>query len=166
MSTNRITGRFAALALFAMAAVATQAHADNWSQDPTTKCRFVAPSSLGVGPVSWVGACPGGQASGVGMLRRRDGAQAGHAFYGELRKGVPYIGLVEVDGGYQIGHFADGDIGMGEADRSMEFKDRDAAFDTAIRAARAVSAHYAAQNNTESARYYEAVAKKLEDQDE
>src|SRR4051794_15545606 len=29
-----------------------------WSQDPASKCRFVAPRSLPSGPTYWTGACP------------------------------------------------------------------------------------------------------------
>ncbi|BEP45766.1 MULTISPECIES: hypothetical protein [Variovorax] len=131
-----------------------------WSQDPATGCRFVAPSSLGTAPTYWIGACSGGKAAGLGMLRTRVGTTAGHAFYGELREGVPVIGTVDLDGGFQVGRFVRGDIGT----RDTEWQERHDGFETALRAARAVSAHYAGQKNAASARHYSGVAKKLETQ--
>ena len=68
-----------------------------WSKDPTTRCEFVSPISLTAGPTYWVGACPGNKASGLGMLRRRDGDRAGAAFYGEMKNGVPVIEGVHID---------------------------------------------------------------------
>ncbi|MDP9606213.1 hypothetical protein ABL840_19025 [Variovorax sp. NFACC27] len=131
-----------------------------WSQDPATGCRFVAPASLGAAPTYWSGSCQSGKASGIGMLRTRVGANAGYAFYGELRDGMPVIGAVDLEGGFRVGRFVAGDIGT----RDTEWQERHDGFEAALRAARAVSAHYAGQKNTASARHYSAVAKKLETQ--
>lgn len=131
-----------------------------WSQDPATGCRFVVPASLGTAPTYWTGTCSAGKAAGLGMLRTRVGAIAGHAFYGELREGIPVIGTVDLDGGFQVGRFVNGDIGT----RDTEWQERHDGFETALRAARAVSAHYAGQKNAASARHYSTVAKKLETQ--
>lgn len=128
-----------------------------WSRDPATACRFVAPRSLEGGPVFWTGACPAGLAEGHGMLRRRDGARPGVAFYGAMQGGVPRIGVVDLDGGYRVGAFRDGEIGEGE----LDWPQRLAAFDAAVQAARAVSAAYRAQGNAASARHYEGVARQL-----
>jgi hypothetical protein len=129
-----------------------------WSQDPASKCSFVAPSSLTAGPTYWTGDCADGKASGIGMLRRRDGSQSGYAFYGEMREGVPTLGVVDLDGGYKVGKFVGGDIG----EENLEWQSRLDAFNLAVRAARAVSTHYAAEKNSASARHYESVAKTLE----
>jgi hypothetical protein len=131
-----------------------------WLQDPATGCHFVTPASLDAAPTYWTGACPAGKATGLGMLRTRVGTITGHAFYGELREGVPVIGAVDLDGGFRVGRFVAGDIGT----RDTEWQERHDGFETALRAARAVSAHYAGQKNAASARHYSTVAKKLENQ--
>jgi hypothetical protein len=135
-----------------------------WSQDPSTKCRFVMPRSLPSGPTYWTGACPGGKASGLGMLRRRDGGQSGEVFFGELRDGVPTLGVIDTsrgnEGGYIAGRFLDGDLGQGE----VKWQDRADAFNVAASAARAVSSRFRAQKNPASARFYERQAKLLESQ--
>ncbi|UYY57223.1 hypothetical protein [Sphingomonas sp. S2-65] len=128
-----------------------------WSQDPTSKCGFVAPRSLGTGPTFWTGDCPGGKADGLGMLRRRDGGQAGTVFYGELRAGVPVIGAID-DDGYVVGKFVGGDL----VQDSLEPQVAIDSFRTAAKAARSVSARFKAQNNAGSARYYAETAERLE----
>ncbi len=154
----------AAVAAFVAASSAVSAAGPGaemrWLQDPATGCRFVAPASLAAEPIHWTGGCPGGKASGLGMLRSRTGAKAGHAFYGELRDGVPVIGAIDFDDGFRVGRFVDGDIGT----RDTEWQQRHDGFEAALRAARRVGDHYAAQNNAASARHYRAVAKKLETQ--
>lgn len=157
----RLLGGVMALALLGTPAAGQSGGGFAWSQDPATRCQFVAPASLTPGPTTWSGACPGGKASGLGMLRRRDGARAGFAFYGELREGVPRIGVVDFGGGYQAGMFENGDIGLAA---EIAPQVRIDAFLAAARAARAVSARYSAEGNAASARHYEAVAKTLEQQ--
>lgn len=159
MSAHRTAGAFAALA-FATAMPAVAQGSLPWSQDPSSKCRFVAPQSLTAGPIYWTGACPAGKASGPGMLLRRTGGKPGHAFYGEMRAGVPVIGVIEADGGFFVGRFIDGDLGP----RNTEGQETIDAFRAGARGARAVSARYAAQKNAASAQHYAAVAKKLEAQ--
>ena len=133
----------------------------HWSQDPGTHCKFVAPASLTSGPTFWIGSCIDGKASGEGMLRRRDGGQAGPAFFGRLKKGIPEIGVIDLAEGYRAGSFRNGDIG-GQAE--PEPQNRIDAFRIAAEAARSVSAHYAAENNAGSAHIYEELAKTLEQQ--
>lgn len=132
----------------------------HWLKDPASNCSFVAPASLGAGTIYWTGACPDGKAAGAGMLRRRDGGHAGAAFYGEMEAGVPKRGVVDDAAGYRAGRFVGGDIG----EKELEFQSRLDAFDAAVRAARAVSAHYAQAKNGPSAEYYEDIAKTLEAQ--
>jgi hypothetical protein len=129
-----------------------------WSRDPASHCEFVSPISLTVGPTYWTGACAGNKASGLGMLRRRDGNQAGPAFYGEMQNGVPVIGVIDNEG-YRIGRISNGDIG-GNAE--LEPQDRLDAFRAAANAARAVGAHYAKEGNTASSRHYEEIAQQLD----
>ncbi|MBW6422470.1 hypothetical protein KX729_13515 [Rhizobium sp. XQZ8] len=136
-----------------------QAGGQKWSKDPTSQCEFVSPVSLTAGPTYWVGECPANKATGFGMLRRRDGNQAGPAFYGEMRAGIPTIGVIDNEG-YRVGHFKNGDIG----DAELEFQVRMDAFEAAVKAAREVSSRYAKQGNQASARLYEGVAKQLDEQ--
>ena len=159
MIMRYVLGMMVALPLAGSPVAARQATPPAWSQDPSTRCRFVAPRSLPAGPTYWTGPCPGGKAAGYGMLRRRDGARIGPGFFGEMRGGVPQIGVIDLDGGYRVGKFADGDIGGA---RELEWAERSAAFEAAIRGARAVKAHYVARKNAASARHYEAVIKTLE----
>lgn len=139
------------------------AAAQDWRQDPATGCRFQAPASLAVGSgsVSWVGACTAGKAEGLGMLRQRDGATAGAAFFGAMQGGVPRLGVVELEGGYRVGAFADGDIG---GQRELEWQERLDSFNLATQAAKQVSEHFARAGNAASARFYQSVATRLEQQ--
>jgi len=131
-----------------------------WSKDPSTHCEFVSPVSLTDGPTYWVGECPGNKATGFGMLRRRDGDRAGPAFYGEMRAGIPTIGIIDNEG-FRVGRFRNGDIGdNGE----LEFQERLDAFEAAVKGAREVSSRYAKQGNQASARLYEQTATQLEEQ--
>lgn len=138
-----------------------------WSKDPASGCQFVAPVSLPGDATSWIGACTAGKASGLGMLRARVDGQAGPAFYGELRDGVPVNGVVDArvgdEGGYRAGRFVDGDIGAAPA-AGQAWQDGHDGFEVAVRAARAVSEHYAGADNAASARHYRAVADALDSQ--
>lgn len=169
MSRLRTAGRLiAAMLLVQTGAGAAQASgneaAPTWRADPETGCRFVAPRSMPAGRIHWIGECPEGQASGPGMLRRREGGQAAQAFYGEMKDGVPVVGAIDmsdgVTGGYVIGRYDGGDLST----REGVFQDRMDAFDTAARAARTVSAHYAARGNASSAAYYARQAEMLDEQ--
>lgn len=131
-----------------------------WIRDPASHCEFVSPVSLTVGPTYWTGACPGNKASGLGMLRRRDGDKTGPAFYGRMQAGVPVIGVID-DEGYRVGAFSKGDIGSDAQQQPQVGLD---AFRLAAEAAREVAGRYARDGNAASARHYEAVAKQLEDQ--
>lgn len=92
------------------------------------------------------------------MLLRRNAGRPGSAFYGEMRAGVPVIGVIDDGGGYRVGRFIDGDLGP----KDMEGQEVTDAFMAGVRGARAVSARYAGQKNFASARHYAAVAKKLD----
>lgn len=160
MNTSVIKGGMAAIALFVAATATSAAGGLSWSQDPGTKCRFVAPRSLTAGPTYWLGACPGGKAAGLGVLLRRDGGKAGAAFYGELRDGVPVIGAINVDGGYVVGKFSGGDLVQGDLQPQVGID----SFRVAAKAARAVSARFQAQKNAGSARFYAQAARQLDQQ--
>ena len=145
--------------LWAPALLAQEASSgSNWSKDPTSRCEFISPISLTAGPTYWTGLCTANKASGLGMLRRRDGDRAGPAFYGEMKAGVPVIGVIDHDG-YRVGRFNDGDIG---GDANLEPQVRIDAFRAAAKAARAVGSQYAKQGNAASSRHYENIAQQLD----
>ncbi len=131
---------------------------DGWSQDPGSKCSFQAPRSLTAGPTNWIGECSDGKASGLGVLVRRDGGKAVATFYGELRSGVPVIGAINVDGGYVVGKFVNGDLVQDELEPQVRID----SFTVAAKAARAASARFQAQKNAASARFYADAAKQLD----
>lgn len=138
---------------------------DGWLKDPASGCQFLAPRSLPSGPTYWIGACPSGKADGLGVLRRRDGAEAGEVFYGELKDGVPVLGVTDTArgnlGGLIAGRWKDGDLATGE---DSVWQDNTDAFTAASKAAQAASAVFKAQNNEASARYYAQQAKMLDEQ--
>lgn len=157
------------IALLGLAFTAMAASPDTpeagWLKDPASGCQFRAPRSLPSGPTYWIGACPGGKADGLGVLRRRDGADAGEVFYGELKDGVPAIGVIDTargnQGGLIAGRWKDGDLTTGE---DSVWQDNTDAFTAASKAAQAASAVFKAQNNEASARYYAQQAKMLDEQ--
>ncbi|WP_075856895.1 hypothetical protein [Rhizobium hainanense] len=130
-----------------------------WSKDPATLCEFVAPESLTKGPTFWTGACVNGKASGTGMLRRRDGNRGGPAFFGQMKNGLPQLGVIDLGSGYRINTSRDSDI---RASAETEPQIRIDAFRVAADAARQIGAKYAAEKNTASAQYYNTIAKTLE----
>lgn len=150
---------------FSSAVAAQDAPGSGWSKDPASGCRFVAPRSLPPGPTYWIGDCAGGKASGLGVLRRRDGAVAGEAFYGQLKDGVPVVGVIDTrrgnEGGYVVGRWKDGDLVINE---DGPWQDRADAFTAAASAARAASAAFKAQKNEASARFYAKQAEILDEQ--
>lgn len=151
-----------ALSLVASLQVHAQDHPGRatWSTDPVSRCEFVVPLSMGSGPAYWTGECTAKKASGFGMLRRRDGERVGPAFFGQMRAGLPVVGVID-DEGYRVGKFKDGDIGN---DAELEPQLRIDAFRAAAKAAREVGARFAKQGNSASARHYQSVAQQLERQ--
>ena len=158
--------------IIALLGLAFTANADNpvapkagWSRDPASGCQFLPPRSLPSGPTYWIGACPDGKADGLGVLRRRDGAAAGEVFYGELKGGVPVVGVVDTargnQGGLIAGRWKDGDRATRE---DSAWQDNADAFTAASKAAQAASALFKAQKNEASARYYVQQAKMLDKQ--
>ncbi|CAH0145489.1 MULTISPECIES: hypothetical protein [Agrobacterium] len=162
MKSSSYIARVGIAAMFASTQSASAGPEDHhWSKDPASHCAFVVPASMTEGPAFWTGACVDGKASGIGMLRRRDGGRAGAAFLGKMRNGLPEIGVVDLGDGYRAGKFSDGDIG-GEAE--LEPQLRIDAFRIAADAARQVSAKYAAEKNEASAQLYGTMAETLEAQ--
>ena len=99
------------------------------------------------------------------MLRDRSAQGAGLPFFGELRDGVPVLGVILGDGGYQSGTFFQGDIGGTPPEwETREWQLRHDSLEVAVRAAQAVSAHYAREGNTASAQHYSDVARTLDSQ--
>jgi len=156
----RLPASIAAILLSASALADGPDASLTWTKDASSQCSFVAPASLTDAPKQWIGACANGKATGIGMIRARTGNQAGPAFYGELRAGVPIKGVVDLDGGYRVGMFSGREIGEGDT----QWQDRLDSFKVAVRAATMVSEHYAKEKNTASANYYRTVAKQLDAQ--
>lgn len=156
-------------ALFALAFTSTVASQEmpdaGWAKDPASGCSFKAPRSLPSGPTYWIGDCTGGKATGLGVLRRRDGTVAGEAFYGELKNGVPVIGVIDTrrddQGGFVLGRWKDGDLVSND---DNPWQDRADAFTTAASAARAASAVFRSQKNEVSASFYAQQAEMLAEQ--
>ncbi|MBB4571591.1 hypothetical protein [Rhizobium leucaenae] len=166
MISKVVTAVFRALVFAAAAVLGSHEFVEagsehSWLQDPNTHCRFVAPASLTAGPTFWTGTCTDGKASGSGMLRRRDGNRAGAAFFGQMKDGIPQIGVVDLGDGYRAGTFDQDDIG-GRAESEPQV--RIDAFRAAIEATRFVSAKYKVENNPGSAQLYETLAKTFEAQ--
>jgi len=162
-ATVAAASTLASLLVSASALAAGQDAGLKWSEDPTSHCKFVAPESLGDGPKYWTGSCSNitSIATGVGMILARNGNQAGPAFYGEVRAGVPIIGVVDDGNGYRAGLFDGKEIGNS---RESERVDIDDSFEVAVVAAKRVSEDYKRQGNTASAKHYLAVAKTLDKQ--
>lgn len=145
-------------ALLAVTACATTpASAGPAAPEPwqgAARCRFVAPTSLGMAQVEWIGACRAGKADGLGMLRPRGAGAADIAFYGRVVAGLPDLGIIDLPSGFKAGRLHAGDIVTGS-----DMDERDSAFEVAAQAATAVSRHYQSQGNAASARYYAQKAK-------
>lgn len=150
-------------ALGSTAVLAADAKDLKWSVDASNQCTFVAPASLGEGAKQWIGSCSNldHKATGIGMIIARNGAKSGPAFYGELRAGVPIIGVVDLPDGYQAGLFSGRDIGDA---KESEWTDINDSFDVAVRVAKRVSEHYKQEKNAASAKHYAEVAKRLDAQ--
>lgn len=81
------------------------------------------------------------------------------AFYGHMVKGWIAFGVIDMEGGFLAGRFADGAY-----QDSDDFNTRLNAFRTASRAARAASARFAAEGNPGSAAFYSRIASQLDQQ--
>jgi hypothetical protein len=70
------------------------------------------------------------------------------------------FGAINVDGGYVVGKFTEGDLVQGDDQPQVRID----SFNVAATAARAVSARFRAQKNSKSAQYYAQVAQQLDQQ--
>ena len=165
MGRSRLHLLIAAVTCLAVPSLADEARRSVWAADPATGCRFELPRTLAGGNVFWTGDCPRGRASGLGMLRRRNGSTAGAAFFGELKSGVPTIGVIQMPGGYEVGRYQDGDL-TSTRSRELDFPERLEAFRTAAQAARAVAAKFVVAGHDRSAAFYANVARQLDEQEE
>lgn len=144
--------RLAVLALFALLALPDPARAQ--------QCQFVAPADWSSSTsIRWFGACPGGGADGLGVLRSYFRGAPGPAFFGRMVAGTLDMGVIEGEGGFTAGRFRDGEVVAG-ADRQTLID----AFTLAAKAARATAARFKAEGNAASARFYADKADQLENQ--
>ena len=132
--------------------------------DRVSGCRFRLGPEMPGGSAQWTGACQKGLADGLGVLRvyqrgARGSPTMTSAFYGEMAKGLIAFGVIDVEGGFLAGRFADGAY-----QDSDDFNTRLNAFRTASRAARAASARFAAEGNPGSAAFYNRIASQLDQQ--
>lgn len=129
----------------------------------TAACVARPPADLGAGPVTWLGACPGGRADGPGVLRA---ARAGGVllFYGRMAAGKPETGVMTTAAGDYIPAWRFDAAGKPIDDPSGSRQSSVATFDAAAAGARAAGSRFAAAGNTGSARFYARAAKELETQ--
>jgi hypothetical protein len=120
------------------------------------ECAFDTPPGWEKARIVWFGSCAEGRADGLGVLRAYMGGKPGDAFFGRLAHGALTVGVMETEGGYAAGDFANG--------RALETDERQKlidAFRTGAEAARAASALFKQQNNPGSAQFYAEQADKL-----
>lgn len=127
--------------------------------DQTTGCRFQIPSDWQGYTAQWTGECRDKVAEGLGVLRMYDAGRFKTAFYGEMSRGKPVIGVIDVGGGYMAGRFTDGKLNETD-DRNLTIR----AFRVASDAAREASERFRRGGNEASARHYATVAERLANQ--
>jgi hypothetical protein len=133
--------------------------ADIWRSDKTASCRFEIPDDWQSYTVQWIGTCVEGKADGFGVLKGFEKGTLRELFYGQFKRGILTIGVIELNGGYIAGSFSKGKAVISE-DRNVTIE----AFRKASAAARWASDFYRNKENDASARYYENKSKRLADQ--
>jgi hypothetical protein len=124
-------------------------------------CRIAPLGDFHAMPAQWLGACQGGQADGLGVVRAGS-AEPYRFFAGEAHAGRPAKGLIVTDDGW----FAA--AGFDTSGRRLDIhsgnpNDYHSLFLLAARAAHATARQFAAAGNAGSAAYYERLAKKIAD---
>jgi hypothetical protein len=127
----------------------------------TAPCRVQPVADFGSAPAQWLGACPGGQAEGLGVIRSGR-AEPYKFFAGEARAGRPVRGLLLTEDGWFAAASFDGngrhrDITSGDPNAYH------ALYGLAARAANASAQRFATAGNRASATYYQRLAKKITD---
>lgn len=163
MTALKSTTRFGVLGgLFILAALAAASGgtpAEFRGLDKATGCRFQPPTAWTYTVMHWAGDCKDRLANGKGVLRAYKGASVVETFYGTLTHGQLEIGVIETDGGFIAGRFANGK--RVDSQNPQDFID---AFRAASAAAEQASAHFREAGNDASAKYYAEKAKLLRDQ--
>ena len=124
-------------------------------------CQVRAPAEFGAAPSQWLGACPAGRASGLGVIR--SGKSEPYKFFaGEAQAGRPSKGLlITPDGWFAAAAFeSDGkrrDITSGDPNAYH------ALYVLASRAAAATAQRFKVAGNTASAAYYARLSKRIAD---
>ena len=147
------------LCLLAVLLVSSRAVAVTWKTDKTTGCRFQIPEGWQEYSAQWTGDCVEGLANGSGVLRSFSKGKVSELYYGRVKHGLLDVGVIETDGGYIAGRFADGKP-IKDDDRNTYIQ----AFREGAAAARNVSEFYQHKGNAASARYYAEKAKNLDQQ--
>jgi hypothetical protein len=138
------------------------AAADARSEGPA-ECRFQRPAAWAGGQVTWLGSCQKGFAEGSGVLvNTLEGAEPDR-FYGRLAAGSPSLGVLQSEGGYMAGRWANGalapDLPDGIAQRNVVID----AFNAGAAAATAASKSLAKKDAAASS-FYAKQARALREQ--
>jgi hypothetical protein len=128
--------------------------------DARSGCRFETPVSWDFTVFRWSGGCSAdGIADGYGVLRAYSNSKVVESYFGELRRGRLYVGVIETPSGYVAGKFVDGKP-LGNQDRN----DLIAAFNIAAKAARQMSEVFRRKGDKAAFHYYSEKARILQEQ--
>jgi hypothetical protein len=122
-------------------------------------CQFSVPPEWQDSSVAWDGACAAGKADGQGVLRGYRKGASTRLFFGTMKQGELSLGVIEVDGGYIAGEFADG-VAVANPERNVMIK----AFESGSAAARSLGQRLKLAKNAGSSAFYLNKAKELEQQ--
>ena len=126
-------------------------------------CRFAVPADLPVGWAEWIGACAGGKADGLGVVRVGTAGGGAQMFYGVVKAGMPVEGMMGDSGssGWRVVPGFDGRMHVDET-LPAEMQQSPKYWKEAAAAARVAARHYAGVGNGASAKFYEGQAKVLD----
>jgi hypothetical protein len=131
--------------------------------DGSSDCRFQRPTAWEGGEVTWLGSCKGGFAEGNGVLVNAVEGAEPERFYGRLERGSPSVGVLQADGGFMAGRWANGAIAEALADDVAQRNVLIDAFRVAAAAATAVS-QSSGKTDAEEKSFYAKQARLLRDQ--
>lgn len=142
-------------------AIAALVAASVASGSAAAACTAAAPVDLGSAQAKWLGACPGGRAEGLGVLRA-NAAAGPRLFFGRMKAGRPETGVVATASGDFIPAWRYDRALYRVEDPSGDRGSSVATFDVAAAAARVAAKRLRAAGNKASAAYYATRARDLE----
>lgn len=122
-------------------------------------CTFSTPDGWSQANTRWDGACENGKASGLGVLKEYKGEKVMRFYFGSLKNGGLHIGVIDQDGGYIAGQFANGRL-VPSDDRQTFIN----AFTVAEKAASETAKRFEKERNKGSSQFYSRKAKELSEQ--